>query len=586
MTCGVDDSESDIAMASANQLATATLSSQPSVVVEHLNYGKLVANDDRVPASQGFGVTRRSNGLDASDDGSLHVSTLLDLPGFTPDLIDPSAARHGILVVRWLQGNPPRVAIIRARFRPEDGETAASRLYQQAVIWTISGTDWIQNYRMLLDEAANLRAKPDLVSMSRVERFGVPPHRLPIKSCEDGRSQNLPPGSLQILDFLVPVGTRAAQSETQSLLLGNDLCDDERSFLSTVTSALDQLPKNFDGWRDIVITSGLKHVLGPICIRHLASERTPVLRHVEERDILQRLSVFRANFTRPKAPPSETPTRSPGRPIERTTPDREEFRARLAAIRSFGADVQPDQQQSSSPQGASTEQFILEFQRAFKAYREKQSALTPTVLIEAAKALGQLQRDTSTLQSSLAERDYDAFLSLAAVGRVSIADLPIGHLLDLAEIYMRAVSQSSLMNTRAEILTSLDRRLSEIGILLPAELKQLESGAYLAALLERVGFRQVYDLSRALRTYMTNSADASAITLAPKALGCVAARISQHPFVVAQPQTSTNPRSLGVHGIYPISLDAIILPRSLYRSLEQVTFRVIGSYLSRMRSTS
>src|SRR5437868_14876334 len=96
------------------------------IEVEHLNYGKLVSTERGPVSSEGYGVTRRSSGVDPASVSDLRLNALLDVSMFDTEMIDAGMAAEGLLFVRTSPGASGafsnRTVLVRARFRPENGD--------------------------------------------------------------------------------------------------------------------------------------------------------------------------------------------------------------------------------------------------------------------------------------------------------------------------------------------------------------------------------------------------------------------------------------------------------------------------------
>ncbi|MGA8169815.1 MAG: hypothetical protein WB816_03100, partial [Methylocystis sp.] len=107
------------------------------ILLERLHYGKLAAGADlSIPADEGYGVTRRGAGLDPALDAALSPPRLIGTRRLNRDLIDATAWERGFLLARaapdWPGVEEPPLALLRARFRREDGDKGRGRLYQQS----------------------------------------------------------------------------------------------------------------------------------------------------------------------------------------------------------------------------------------------------------------------------------------------------------------------------------------------------------------------------------------------------------------------------------------------------------------------
>jgi hypothetical protein len=247
------------------------------ISVEQLNYGKLAiaGKSLRIPTSEGYGVTRRSRGLDESRDNSLLPLRLMNVRRLERGLIDEKFISRGGLLVRSAQGwggSPAPIALMRARFRPEDGEKGHGRLYQQTATWAVDFSVWRRHPAALLAVAgAKLQAQPDALQESAANRLECEPLRLHIADC--GRSPTLEemalPGVVRILSmFMSAAGD--ARDRSMTFGEGGDF-QDEAGFLAAAGVALQLLPESYPRWRDISIVSGLRCQLPGLVIRYLPS---------------------------------------------------------------------------------------------------------------------------------------------------------------------------------------------------------------------------------------------------------------------------------------------------------------------------
>lgn len=247
--------------------------------VERLHYGKLAVGEDlRIPASEGYGVTRRSAGLDPARDRALLPPRLMSLPRFERELIDPQTQARGCLVARsapgWPAGEPAPLTFVRARFRPEDGESGGGRLHQQSAIWVADFETWRRWPAALLGlAAAELDAKPDLLSESENSRYGGEAmlRRVAPPSSDAEEAACACAGALRMLEMLADA---MEQGGDACLTFGEgDEFSGEAEFLAAAGLALQALPHGFPRWRDISLVSGLQQVLPGLCLRYLPSHR-------------------------------------------------------------------------------------------------------------------------------------------------------------------------------------------------------------------------------------------------------------------------------------------------------------------------
>jgi len=239
--------------------------------IERLNYGKLAEGAGRrIPSSEGYGVTRRSRGLDPAFDRAFLPPTLMSAPRFVPEHVDAALTRKGALIVRaapdW-PGDAPLV-MLRARFRSEDGENREGRLYQQSAVWATDFELWRRFPATLLALAEHgLEAEPDLVSDSAAARFLSDPLRLRVKPYAGATL------SQESVSVMLDVLAKGARSGEDCVVTFGEGCDfaSEAAFLAAVGLALQNLPPSFARWRDVSVLSGLRQSLPGLCIRFLPS---------------------------------------------------------------------------------------------------------------------------------------------------------------------------------------------------------------------------------------------------------------------------------------------------------------------------
>lgn len=238
-----------------------------------LHYGKLAEGRAlSVPASAGYGVTRRSRELDPAYDQYLSPPRLMGLRRFEPDAIDAPARGEGCLVVRAGAGGS--AVMLRARFRPEDGEGGHGRLHQQAAIWVAAFDDWRRNPAGCLSiAAAELKARPDRIDEDESRRFGEGPMRWRVGRPDPAAVRRVierAPWALAILELLL----EGAESDGDAVLdFGADDFASERDFLAAAGFALQFLPGAYPRWRDISVVSALNHAPPGLCLRYLPSLR-------------------------------------------------------------------------------------------------------------------------------------------------------------------------------------------------------------------------------------------------------------------------------------------------------------------------
>ena len=240
---------------------------------QRLHYGKLVSGRaPHAPARSGYGITRRTGGLDPISDPLLTPPRVLGLRRFEPDSIDMEARARGCFVAR--PAGDGVAAFLRARFRPEDGEGGHGRLHQQSATWVVSFPQWRRYPAACLALAASeLRASPDLAEEPEATRFGGPPLRWRVARADEAAVRRLlaeQSWAGALLEFLA----RGAETGADAALdFGADDFSRESEFLSAVGLALQFLPESYPRWRDLCVSSGLTHELSGVCVRYLPSQR-------------------------------------------------------------------------------------------------------------------------------------------------------------------------------------------------------------------------------------------------------------------------------------------------------------------------
>lgn len=244
---------------------------ETSVLCFHrLHYGKLAEGEDRrVPASAGYAITRRSQGLDPAWDPFLSPLRLSELRRFEPDAIDIDARSTGCFVARAIGDG---MAFMRARFRPEDGERGVGRLHQQTAIWLAPFDDWRAHPAACLSIAGQeARALPDLASEDEGARMNDAPLRWRVSAPDASGVRRV----LERAPWAVPM--------IETLLDGADsdapaACDfgahdfaREADFFAAVGLALQALPPSYPRWRDISVVAGLATPIGGLCLRYVPS---------------------------------------------------------------------------------------------------------------------------------------------------------------------------------------------------------------------------------------------------------------------------------------------------------------------------
>ncbi len=134
-------------------------------------YGKLVDASGAVTA-EGYGVTAKTAGISQDTAQMIRATNMLGISMFDTSDIKPGAEKIGALIIRTLKDN---VVVQRVRFRPENGEEARGRQYQQASSLLIPVAFWQRNASQLAAKVCSLRAIPDSKDVARTERFDKEP---------------------------------------------------------------------------------------------------------------------------------------------------------------------------------------------------------------------------------------------------------------------------------------------------------------------------------------------------------------------------------------------------------------------------
>jgi hypothetical protein len=243
--------------------------------LERINYGKLASGPAlSISPREGYGVTRRSRGLDPAWDAALSPSRLVGVRRVEPDLIEQQARARGGLIARaaphWPSAGARPFVLLRTRFRHEDGDRGQGRLYLQTSAWLCDFDSWRRRPDAALNLAgAQLEALPDLAQESETARFQSPPLR---GTPPVGRSFS-PTGAAFLRETLMRYGF----SREGCVLTFGAGCEfrSEADYLATVGAALRQLPPDYPRWPEISVLSGVRHSLPGICLRFLPSYVAP-----------------------------------------------------------------------------------------------------------------------------------------------------------------------------------------------------------------------------------------------------------------------------------------------------------------------
>jgi hypothetical protein len=251
-------------------MATAGGDDNRVISFHRLHYGKLAEGQERrVPPSAGYAVTRRTRGLDPAYEPFLSPPPLMGLRRFEPDAIDIDARGAGCFVARTLGES---VVLMRARFRPEDGEGGFGRLHQQSAIWLGSYDAWRRDPAACLAIASReLRALPDLAGEDPAARLNDAPLRWRVAPPDIEATRQIVERAAWAPTILEMLLDNAHSADDALLDFGVHDFASEEAFLAAMGLALQYLPRAYPRWRDIGVVSGLANVLPGLCLRYVPS---------------------------------------------------------------------------------------------------------------------------------------------------------------------------------------------------------------------------------------------------------------------------------------------------------------------------
>lgn len=535
------------------------------VEIEHLHYGKLVNGDEgRVPSSEGHGVTRRSRGLQASDDHAVRLPALLDVKRFDNELIDPEVNKRGILLVRTLQprlkGVPP-VVLVRARLRPEDGDGGHSRLHQQAAIWFVEWNDWRDHPSGILRAASELRAIPDRIDDTK--RFDVDPLPFSFQRWEGRMPATLSPGLKKVLNLLLTADS------SRSISFGVDDFASESEFLTTVGEALELLPGNYARWHEISIASGLRHEPDGLYIRYLPSSVQVSGPDIDERTIRQRLDSKSPKLHTPRQPAvvqltPKPPKTAPAEVVPAahvTTPVATPVsRAPLPDAAAPAIMLAPSRP-AQNGLAAAFAKMLNEYYWGKDRHSAKEFLRSAAALLEA----------TGTITSRAAFKTGDLGLApheLAALEAVRVqrqdraSSIPFGALIDLAELFRHLRQDQQWADAAGTILTITRRKFAKLNILFPVELALMEKYQDgLEFLRDETDAREVFERSQRLKAWLVRVGEDGNLAANPTILKELDRLCQRIPMLYGHDcdQDMKLPAE-GIHRKYVTTLDAVISP--------------------------
>ncbi|GEM_PF-3973034 len=195
-------------------------------VLGQVIYGKLIDASGAV-TPEGYGVTTRTAGIPQETAHMIKATKMLGISMLDTSNIKPGAKKIGALIIRTLQDS---VVVQRVRLRPEGGEDARGRQYQQASSLLIPIAFWQRNASQLAAKIADLRAIPDSKDVARTERFDKEPDVFESAAHDISTLEGLDANARFIADALL--------ADTV-LQLPPGMFPDEKSFLTALGKAIE-----------------------------------------------------------------------------------------------------------------------------------------------------------------------------------------------------------------------------------------------------------------------------------------------------------------------------------------------------------
>jgi hypothetical protein len=467
------------------------------IEIEHLNYGKLTVGDNRrVPSSEGYGVTRCSRGLAQFQDGSFLPARLLDIKKFERELIDEQARKEGGLFLRTSAGHD-KAAIMRARFRAEDGEDGTGRPYLQSTVWVLSTDDWAKDPADILAEAAkSLRATPDLQSEAAGERMRAEPFRRDIVP-QYQPDAPLSGAARKIIGTLLLPTMQQEDDEDRQIFFGNGDFAGEAEFLAAVGQALARIGPTFARWNEICVASGLHHEAKGLFIRYVPSGPANQSDDVSEQEVLSRIKRWTAAGRRPVATAayrplhpkpaskeitfgkSASPDMAQGRPVEPP--------AYVAPL--LQPEVQTHSARADDDLDVALQLLSLRkqlFSDALAQYRAAQIPYSQTPhsinwqsdaanhLLEVAWEVAKPDLSSQGVAAlQLNENDGEILKAFRYFFASDFRRMHLGALFDIAMLFRGATEPPSFPGYAKQIFTALGDRLRRLVVLLPDECTSL-----------------------------------------------------------------------------------------------------------------
>ena len=247
---------------------------EASIAFRRLHYGKLAdAVTGVVPPSEGYRVTRRSMDLDPQLEGRLSPARLIGRRRFELDAVAPPARGLGCFVARMASADA--MAMLRARFRPEDGENGGARLHHQSSVWVAAAEDWRRFPAVCLSIAARqLRADPDPVDEAETTRLAEAPTRWRFRRITPDQAGSVLARASWGRAILEHFTTALESNDDAPLTFGSGDFASENDFLAAIGFALQYLPASYPRWNEISVVCGLEHPLPGVCLRYVSNVAT------------------------------------------------------------------------------------------------------------------------------------------------------------------------------------------------------------------------------------------------------------------------------------------------------------------------
>jgi hypothetical protein len=467
-------------------LAINPISDAIMIDVDYLNFGKLISSADGLSAApEGLGVTSRSRGLKAEHDGELRLNTLLEVQVFSPAMIDAKLVDKGLLLVRTLPRTAAaprgRTVFVRARFRQESSTSSDSRPHQQASIWVLNADMWYAHPAAILAKVGKeLEAEPD--SADGRQRFGAAPKEVMLAgthaSGEDTHNAKWRYAYYCILDMLLREIGSDARPHDREITFGSDVFGTEAEFLAVVGGALQDLPLDFERWKDIRIGSGMRSS-GGLIIRYLPSEEKTMTAEISQ----ERVVSIRRRREREWGGQPVRAAKATLQPISPTEPATGPAVATNASA-AVGAPAT----------GPSAKDAARDFQFSLTAYQNNPNRNTARDLMKSAEQV----ESTNAIHCMESLDNRLTFAAISSMTREPRAGLPLGALYDRV-LFLSRLPSSPVADQWFEAFLAA---ISKAGVLLPKELGRLQGSMLDEKLARNEKLRETYKNSQELRTWL------------------------------------------------------------------------------------